>query len=64
LAEISNSSQCLSRRPAERAPSHQVDVQVIDRLPAVFAMIDDDAIALVQAASAGDLRRDSQEVPQ
>ena len=64
LAEISTSSKLLSRRPPERAPPEQVKVQVVDRLPAVFAVVDNDAIALVQAACAGDLRRRSQEVAQ
>ena len=63
-AGISHSSKRLSRRPSESAPSEQVDVQVVDRLPAVFAVVDDDAVSLVQAARAGNLRSCSQKMTQ
>ncbi len=55
--------EVLSRRPAEGASAQQVDVQMIDCLPAVFPVIHHDAVALVQAARASNLRRGPEKVP-
>ncbi len=39
-----------------------MEVEVVDGLAAVFASVEDDAVAAIQLSSARDLRRDGQQV--
>src|SRR5580700_2145794 len=49
-------------RPFHRATAKQVQMQVIDRLPAVPAAVDDDTIAVGQAKLGSQLLRDEQQI--
>src|SRR5580704_6963589 len=51
-------------RPLHRATAEQVQMQVIDRLPAVAATVDDDTIAVGQTKLGSQLLRDEQQVPE
>ena len=46
------------------AAPQQVKMQVIDRLAAVVARVDDDAVAVRESCFAGDLCGDGQQMPQ
>jgi len=50
----------LSRGPGERTPSQNMNVEMIDRLAAVFTDVDHHAISLVKAFGARDLSRSPQ----
>jgi hypothetical protein len=52
----------LSRRPGHGSPAEQVDVEMVDGLAAVFAGVDDDAVALAEAFLLCDARGHMQQV--
>ena len=52
----------LSRGPGERASAKQVQMEMIDGLAAVFARVDDDAVALGEIFLAGDFCRSPEQV--
>ena len=56
------SRESLSWGPGERAAAKQVDVEMVHGLPAVFAGVDDGAIALGEALASGDLGGDPEQV--
>lgn len=54
----------LPRRPVECSSAKDVNVQVIDRLAAISATIDDGAVSVRQTKLLGDFLRGQQQVPQ
>ena len=53
---------CSSRRPAELTATEQVEVEMIDRLPAIFANVDHDAITVGKSLASRYFARGAHEV--